>query len=431
MFPSDMTKQPSDVYSSFRLLYLISKILGLAPFKYGRIPSDTSIRKFLRNIYNGAVLLLVLGWFVSSITCDSLKVYSKESSTYIIPIVSQISTIFGATITSLIVCHRGTLQRVCTKLLLVDRVLMVPPQIHRKTGWIMSAEILIVFSALGIMHFFDMNGRENYILILQFAGWILSSYINITVLLQFVNCVRILKDRFKILNSQLSEMLIPHFEEDGLNSYLLSLQTSGRLSLSVDNHFGLAPTDQSASLSQHTSRTKSTARTSDSHASEINALRLTYSMLYDLTQNVNSDYGIQILLEMAHSFISLVMSMYVAMTSKADPRLTECDEVACVRVITNFSLATICSLKFIFIAASCHAASDEMIRTPLLVQKLLSPRSLGAETITELQSFSQMLNNVSTQYTASGFFTLNLNLLSSIAAAATTYIVILIQMSPQ
>jgi hypothetical protein len=61
---------------------------------------------------------------------------------------------------------------------------------------------------------------------------------------------------------------------------------------------------------------------------------------------------------------------------------------------------------------------------------MLLPRSLEAHTLTELQLFSQQISNIDSKFTAFGFFTLNLKLLSSVAVAATTYIVILIQSRP-
>ena len=154
-------------------------------------------------------------------------------------------------------------------------------------------------------------------------------------------------------------------------------------------------------------------------------------MLYKLTRAINSDFGIQILLEMLHSFISLIMSMYVGMTGRSIPHSTNCAEDAnCVRVVTHFCLAAFCITKFVAITAFCHMASDEMAQTPALVRRLLLPRPLGADSFNELQLFYKQIRNIDTEFTAFGFCTLNLKLLSSVAAAATTYIVILIQSRP-
>jgi len=75
-------------------------------------------------------------------------------------------------------------------------------------------------------------------------------------------------------------------------------------------------------------------------------------------------------------------------------------------------------------------ASDEISGTLAFVRRLLLPRPLGADSFNEFQQFYKHIRNIDTEFTVFGFFTLNLKLLSSVAAAANTYIVILIQSRP-
>jgi hypothetical protein len=53
---------------------------------------------------------------------------------------------------------------------------------------------------------------------------------------------------------------------------------------------------------------------------------------------------------------------------------------------------------------------------------------MSTDTLTELRLFSQQLLNIDPRFTAFDFFTLNLNLLCSVAGTATTYIVVLLQL---
>jgi hypothetical protein len=161
----------------------------------------------------------------------------------------------------------------------------------------------------------------------------------------------------------------------------------------------------------------------------IRALRQTHGILCDAIQMMNSDYGIQILFIISYSFISFVMFTFVALDAKHDPSLSDCDEEpSCVRVITNFCISCTCIIKVLSIAVSCHAASCEASRTSTVVQRLLSQKPIRSDTLAELQLFSQQLWNVDTRFTAFGFFTMNLNLLCTVAGTATTYIVVLLQL---
>jgi hypothetical protein len=426
-----MPEELLDIYSALTPIYVTSSILGLVPFAYGKTTSNTRARRLARNMYSGFVLLLILAWFISSIVFDSLYHYTKHTSMYIIPVVSKLSTVFGATVTALVNCHRGTLQHVCQKLLLIDQILLVPPKIYRWRRLTLTAEIIAVFSATGAMHLFDMHDRsKDYVTTMEIVGWILVSYINNTVILQFLSCLRIIKDRFKKLNTQLSAMITHEFEEEELNMFLSNLS---RFSKSLDHSadkapFGRGTLEESGCLYRNIVRKTTRGTIFMYDPAKLRSLRLTHRVLYKLTRVVNSDFGIQILLEMLHSFISLIMAMYVAMTGRSEPLLATCaQDASCVRVVTHFCLAAVCVTKFVAISAFSHDASEEMAHTQALVRRLLLPRPLAADTLAELQLFSQQTRHIDTTFTAYGFFTLNLNLLINVAAAATTYIVVLLQ----
>jgi len=155
------------------------------------------------------------------------------------------------------------------------------------------------------------------------------------------------------------------------------------------------------------------------------ALRLARSVLCDTVHTVNSDYGFQILCEIAYAFVTYVMFSFIAMDTKNDPRLADSIEgYSRVQVIRDFCISYVCLIKILTIAASCHAVSSEISSTSRIVQKFLSPRHINADAHAELQ-FSQHLCNDNPRFTAFGFFELNLNLCCSIAGTVTTYTVLL------
>jgi hypothetical protein len=426
-----MSEEVLDIYSALMPIYVTSTVLGLVPFAYGKTSCNTTTRRLARNTYSVLVLLLIVAWFIASLVFDSLYHYTKHTRMYIIPAVSKLSTVFGATVTALVSSHHGTLQHVCQKLLLIDPILLVPQKTYRWRRVTLTAEIVVVFSATGAMHLFDMQDRsKDYVRAMEIVGWIAVSYINNTVILQFLSCLRIIKFRFKVLNTQLSTMITREFEEEELNMFLSNLNRSSKgIDHSADEvHFGRGSLEECGCLYRNVVRKKTRGTGFMYDPARLRSLRLTHRVLYKLTRVVNSDFGIQILLETLHSFISLVMAMYVAMTGGSEPQISACgQDVSCVRVVTHFCLAAVCVTKFVAISAFSHAASEEMAHTPALVRRLLLSSPHAADTITELRLFSQQTRHIDTTFTAYGFFTLNLNLLINVAAAATTYIVVLLQ----
>jgi hypothetical protein len=69
----------------------------------------------------------------------------------------------------------------------------------------------------------------------------------------------------------------------------------------------------------------------------IRALRLAHGVLCDTVHTVNSDYGLQILCEIAYAFVYFVMFSFMTMDTKNDPSLADSEEgFSRVHVIRDF-----------------------------------------------------------------------------------------------
>jgi hypothetical protein len=84
-------------------------------------------------------------------------------------------------------------------------------------------------------------------------------------------------------------------------------------------------------------------------------------------------------------------------------------------------------LLFFKVTFFCHTATNEARTSIILVQKLLLEGNCTNECIVELKMFSLQLQAMKNEYTACGFFSLNLNLFTSIVSVIASYIVILFQ----
>jgi hypothetical protein len=300
-----------------------------------------------------------------------------------------------------------------------------------KTRVMIIIETLLVTVFCCIMTLFDTNGRNiNLISVIKYSGWALGRTIATFMIINFLVFVWILKNRLCKLNAQLSALVVRGFEEQHLASLFSTLNPMNKAEPAGESNFVSGSQIVGRKYPQLFSLSRVRSQVLQYNSDQIRALRLTHGILCEIAQRINSDYGFQILSEISYAFISFVMFSFVALEAKNDPTLADCEDgsFSCVRVLTNLLISCICIIKVLTIAASCHAVSSEISATSKIVQKLLSPRYISAETLAELQLFSQQLWNTDPRFTAFGFFELNLNLLCSVLATATTYIVVLLQL---
>jgi gustatory receptor len=157
-----------------------------------------------------------------------------------------------------------------------------------------------------------------------------------------------------------------------------------------------------------------------------------FSDLCDVTELINKIYGYQIILEVAYNFVSLVSYLYYALETLTDKKTADHnkrgEDSVILEVVSSLCWVTQNLIRVISITASCFAASEEARRTSTVVHKLLLRQTLKGDTSAELQNFSMQLLSNKVEFTAGGFFSVNLSLVYSMVGVATTYIIILLQL---
>jgi hypothetical protein len=315
---------------------------------------------------------------------------------------------------------------------LVDKVLLgeKASSSYATTKLVVIIEISIVFVSSCLITLCDMSGRRiDFISAVRMSGCIIGGSIATLMIVQYVVFVWILKNRLGKLNAQLSAMLMYNFEEESLETFASILDHSTKVNPTDPVLFGSKYANLKGPDPLFLSLNKIRNQHFHHDRHHIRALRQIHGILCDVIQMMNSDYGIQILLIISYAFVSFVMFTFLAMDSKHVDSMADCDEEqSCGRVIMNFCISCTCIIKVMGIAVSCHMASSEAAYTSTVVQKLISQRPVRADSLAELQLFSQQLWSIDSSFTAFGFFALNLNLLCSVAGTATTYIVVLLQL---
>jgi hypothetical protein len=258
-------------------------------------------------------------------------------------------------------------------------------------------------------------------------------------MVQYVNAVIYLKHRSALLNKKLLSKLSTwplrqgRFENDlGTNSYyrqrnLTSVINQQSINLSTGTHFeNIISRPQVISVNGKGKAMPNILRKS-SHVVVVNTYRKVHNELCEVTHLINSSYGFAVLILYASNFISVVSCLHYVISTVSQLDTTQHNQTTLYEV-TSISFGTALSVATIMaVTAACHFASSELQGSADIVHKLLLQRSIDSEASLELQQFSMHLLCNRVQFTACGFFPIDLSLLCTIIGAVATYIIILFQ----
>ena len=263
--------------------------------------------------------------------------------------------------------------------------------------------LLTIFPCTLIIYFiYKLRSEENYkiylTLIIIFATFIC----NILVLMQFLNLVFMVKLRYSHLNKRLTNWI------SGTVSRPTSLKKNSERcmrSARAVEHLSITPLRVSS-----VGNIERTLRQTDIHW-----LRQIYSELYDITCLINDTYGVPILATMCWMLTGILCSLYELIFNFKGWG------------IGNVVYVIIFSVFFFKVTFYCHTATNEARSSRIVVQKLLLEGNCRNECVKELKMFSLQLQEMTNEYTACGFFSLNLKLFASVVSAIVSYVIIMVQ----
>lgn len=459
--------KPNDVHSATLPLYYVSRLLGLASYRYhirtsthppgpsrSRNGGDTFDleREFQTSkcavLYTGLMLVALLVWLVYSLVWKILYDFSDVKLTYAVTQIMTLCLSAATTVISLaleLTCNRRRLKKVMLKLTHVDKILMKDSNyVHKKMSCFVVLELVIFVCLLLARHGYELwsRGGKQYVnIIIRFVIHFMSTL----MIVQFVSFIHLLKQRFRCVNRQLSFLGGIKDQERGLGIVKMGF-THHRFGVPVSQNAVVVPhaDDIQSSKSQEQGSVATSIFISDTETGNlpstsssskfrspcrphdvdtIHTLRCIHTILFDIGGLVNSVYGIQLLLAMAYIFMSVVKYFHVVMISQQD-------QLSSFRVNGIVPLMCVVSIHIanvLWVTASCNSACFEACRTTTLVNKFLLVQPLTSDISAELEHFSQQLLHSKLQFTAFGFFNLDFTFLYGFVGGATTYIVILLQ----
>ena len=435
----------SDIFSSIIPMYYLSKLMGLAPLtpaythdKQCRdgITLKTSVPAVLYTVLLiigiAAAQCFVLTFFrFDTLNWGTEKTKQLQVSEFVVSGISCV-TCLAIGLTRI----RKEMDSLLHKVSVIDTLLGTKNNILRSNEIYMWMQVTSLETILVIVYandFVSVNSVSN-IGLTATAIYVCNFIKNVTIM-QFVNLVSLLKQKFKILNSYhgSDENPTQHSNDNNLWEILLQTPRFRNEDTWKDDALQIQAFYRALNRRRYSNIimqdcTNITIQNSWLHKEKLRfrALRIIWDVLCDISSSVNSMYGLQILLFTVSAFIKITANLSYAIISlytkdSANANLYRDEILPIILALMEF-------LQMFWIAASCSATSEEANRTVTLLQKLLLLPELHPATAAEIQMFLQQVKDRKPNFKAWDFFTINYGLLCTTVGTIATYLMILVQM---
>jgi hypothetical protein len=354
------------------------------------------------------LVVFTVGLFLEML--EAYRVANFSDPSYIVYILFTISS-YSSSVVAVVwlsVIERRKFMDIIENISEVDNKIRYTPQeetnMNRKVMFNIISEIIIlaVIQCTVIVYNVYRITSEGYYIIMLILISTNSTYIcTVLFLFQYLNLVFTVKQRYSQLNKRLSNW------KNGIVSRQTGLtKEKERCNRShrIFDHINITPL-----FGSNVGNIETLTQT------DIHLLRQICSELYDITCLLNDTYGIPILVSICWLLTAVLCCLFGALINFTAWGLPDV-----VHVIA-------CSALIFKITFFCHSATNEASSTRILVQKLLLEGNCRIECVEELKMFSLQLQVMIIDYTACGFFSINLKLFTTVVSVIASYFIILVQ----
>ena len=434
----------TDIFESIIPMYYLSKYTGLAPLSLAYTHDKQARVGVTLKTSVSAVLYTVL-WItgIAAVQCYVLMFYrfvtlpfgnTKTKQVEISQFVLRGITSFTCLLTSL-TRIRKEMKFLLYKISVIDILLGTKNDILRSNVMYMRVQVISLASILVTVYANDfVSMYSDFNIGLCVTATYVCTTIKIVTIMQFVNLVSLLKQKFQILNSYLGSAENHTQHRPDTNLWEILLQTPGFRNEDNWKEDALQIEALYQALNgQHYSNiimqdfTNTCIRNSWLHKEKLRcrALRIIWDVLCDISSSVNSMYGLQILLCIVSAFIEITTNLSYSIIKIPLNDVT--NVLFHHHLLTPIIWALMQFLLLFWITATCSAACGEAHRSVTLLQKLLLLPEFHPATADEIKLFLQQTKDRKPKFTAWDVFTINYSFLGSTVGAITTYLVILVQ----
>nr|AVH87327.1 gustatory receptor 12 [Holotrichia parallela] len=377
-----------DIYNTILPIYVISKILGLAPFK---------MTKKVFVIQCGPIVPLRI-FIVTGIMCYiAVELEKKEYATGIAALALKCELYLGIFMTFavliLAVINQKDLMGVITKLVDIDENMR---RIHIKINHKNSRRFVLIqmifISCVFLIKLMLQYFSHTSTMIVIYSAFNFVDYINTIMLFQYVNLLLLIRQRFIWVNRKLKS--ISNF------SYPICVG---------ENKVTLTPIQ----IVKHKSFLFD-ARL------QLEVLAKIYSKLCDISRLTNWTYNIQILITVTSRFVMITTQLINTYNAIRDPRRGSYIEYSVMSTYLALHLSKI------FMVASVSENTAYTARHTAIY--LHNAWEIVPDLRNEIQYFSLQILHQNLSFTGCGFFALDYTLIYNIVGAIATYFIIVIQL---
>jgi hypothetical protein len=435
----------TDFWSAIKPLLYTSKIIGIAPFHspYWWIGENSGQNGYTSTSAwaTAQSLILILGLSCAFIPHLKFKVtHVRISSSFSFVIFDVVGSVlmFLASAFSFLqqgILYRGELKEALLTVSQIDTHLLRKSysNVYKNTKIILITQLIFCFAYFLSLFSFDfISRRESFGWFHCFVKYTIN-IVDVVMNLQFVNFVFLIGHRFKVLNMELNSTITSHIRiddhvsstEDHCNISILELELER--TIRNEKRASRIVADGSVTNTQNFTNNWLKRRLKNQKVPCIRTLRRIYLSLHAVITTVNNSFGIQIMLTIISSATAATLNIHISIVLLTKDLETPVKDMMGKFLTLSLAWTVPAVLRLIVITASCEMSKKESARTAVVVQKLLLHRHLNPDVSEELQLFSQQILHVDTNFTASGFFTLDFRFLYSTLGSMATFLVFLTQ----
>jgi hypothetical protein len=385
-----------DIFSAMEPLYFLSKILGVAPYSYVQPVSGShviSTSGMLSILWTLIVSILMSGLFIHILLFKYFTLSPGLAASYLIIFGFQKISLVGSSITFLLLgatINRSKIKKIMENLSTIDKLLLrnKPGNMYKGEFYFLISQIMLVIVVLIGMFYYYVLISSDVHNILFAVFYVMTLLINSVGLIQFLFLLRILKLCFKRTSEELEMM---------------------EINCEVTTEFF----KQSNILGENPGQ--------DKKSCSILTLRSLHFKIYESSQIVNTIYGLLMLIETSHNFVSVL--------SLVDITLILLDrEQNIITTVYYMCWLMYYTTKMTVLMLMSQMTCSESRKILAVLHKLLLLPNLSEDCERQLRLFVMQVINNRIEFTASGIFPLDLPTLHSIVSAATTYIIVFDQL---
>jgi hypothetical protein len=418
-----MKKEPLEhnIYFVVQPLHFVSRLLGLSPFHID--PNYTLPNKggctFCHKIQATLLILLLLyGLYNSVIRTVEYSETTFKVSVRVVCIINILVSNFTGILALLFTVTRSKnhmmnmlslLSRVDNKLFRNNSKQSAYSQQRSrliKQLWITLILFGIVYIPLAF--FYSVDTWVSY---LTLVSETFRSAINTVIVLQYMNTVMLVKQRYQLVQHLLSEAVTA----DDVNS---SRQKDALHLISKYNYTTFPMAVHNLKI-----------YTNFNNLYTIRDLRLICSELCDVLHANNKSYEVLILFYIITILTIIVPTTYYGVMTIKRAVVENGLLLLYLKGVSILSDCAFMLLALLWLTVCCQTTTEVIRSTFICIQKLLLyPNTLGWST-SELKSFSSQMKNSIFEFNVCGFFTLNLQFFCASLSVIFTYILVLYQFS--